>query len=160
MGIYPIYLQFQGIFGTEWFLLPLLRTNGPRASPHRSISIGTCHENHCHAQPSGPSAQWGVAVSFGEDSQILIPEAFTAIHSDPVRGKLTISREELAQRFELCEDMANLLSDSSAAQWFKTGQEKEEFLEQVRQGLLGENSVVSEPEAQWVVGRIGEVLGW
>jgi len=99
-------------------------------------------------------------MSFGEDSQILIPEAFTAIHSDPIRGKLTISREELAQRFELCEDMANLLSDSTAAQWFKTGLEKEEVLEQVRQGLLGENSVVSEPEAQWVVGRIGEVLGW
>lgn len=99
-------------------------------------------------------------MSFGDDSQILIPDAFTAIHSDPVRGKLTISREELAQRFELCEDMANLLSDSTAAQWFKTGQEKEEVLEQVRQGLLGENSVVSEPEAQWVVGRIGEVLGW
>ncbi len=99
-------------------------------------------------------------MSFGEDSQILIPEAFTAIHSDPVRGKLTISREELAQRFELCEDMANLLSDSTAAQWFKTGQEKEEVLEQVRLGLLGENRVVSEPEAQWVVGRIGEVLGW
>lgn len=99
-------------------------------------------------------------MSFGDDSQILIPEAFTAIHSDPVRGKLTISREELAQRFELCEDMANLLSDSTAAQWFKTGLEKEEVLEQVRQGLLGENSVVSEPEAQWVVGRIGEVLGW
>ncbi len=99
-------------------------------------------------------------MSFGDDSQILIPDAFTAIHSDPVRGKLTISREELAQRFELCEDMANLLSDSTAAQWFKTGLEKDEVLEQVRQGLLGENSVVSEPEAQWVVGRIGEVLGW
>ena len=99
-------------------------------------------------------------MSFGDDSQILIPDAFTAIHSDPVRNKLTISREELAQRFELCEDMANLLSESTAAQWFKTGQEKEEVLEQVRQGLLGENSVVSEPEAQWVVGRIGEVLGW
>jgi hypothetical protein len=99
-------------------------------------------------------------MSLGEDSQILIPDSFTAIHSDPVRSKLTISREELAQRFELCEDMANLLSDSTAAQWFKTGLEKEEVLEQVRLGLLGENSVVSESEAQWVVGRIGEVLGW
>lgn len=99
-------------------------------------------------------------MSFGDDSQILIPDAFTAVHSDPVRGKLTISREELAQRFELCEDMANLLSDSTAAQWFKTGLEKQEVLEQVRQGLLGENSVVIEPEAQWVVGRLGEVLGW
>lgn len=56
--------------------------------------------------------------------------------------------------------MGTLLSDSTAAQWFKTGQEKEEVLEQVRVGLLGENSVVSDSEAQWVVGRIGEVWDW
>lgn len=99
-------------------------------------------------------------MSLGEDSQILIPESFTAIYSDPIRHRLTVCKEELATRYELCEDMANLLSESTAAQWFRTGQEKEEVLKQVLQGLLSECAIVSEPEAQWVTRRIEEVLGW
>ena len=94
------------------------------------------------------------------ENQILVPESFTKLYSDPVRGKLTVSREELLQRYELCEDMANLLVERTAEQWFKSGWEKAEVLEQVRAGLLGEQAIVSEDEAGWVVRRLEELLGW
>lgn len=98
--------------------------------------------------------------SISQDSQIIIPDAFCAIYTDALRHRLTIGKEELAMRFELCEDMANLLSESTAAQWFKTGHEKAEVLEQVHAGLLVSGSVANEAEAIWVVHSIEEELGW
>lgn len=94
------------------------------------------------------------------DSQIIIPDAFCAIYTDALRHRLIISKEDLAARFELCEDMANLLSESTAAQWFKTGHEKAEVLEQVHAGLMVSGSLANEAEAVWVVRRIEEVLEW
>ncbi len=94
------------------------------------------------------------------DNQILIPESFTQIYTDAQRGRLTVTKDELLQRYELCEDMANLLTERTSEQWFKTGWEKAEVLEQVRLGLMGEQAIVSEDEGHWAVRRLEELLGW
>ena len=44
------------------------------------------------------------------DSQIYIPPSFVAIYSD-ARGRLQTTLDELAARYELCEDLANHLTE-------------------------------------------------
>jgi len=93
-------------------------------------------------------------------NQILIPESFTEIYTDEQRGRLTIKKDELLRRYELCEDLANMLTERTSEQWFKTGWEKVEVLEQVRLGLVGDQGIVSDAEGNWVVRRLEELLGW
>lgn len=94
------------------------------------------------------------------DSQIIIPEAFLAVYTDPLRHRLTASKELVAQRYEFCEDLANLMTEQAAHIHFKTGCQEADVLEQLRLGLLNPDSGVSEAEGQWIVGRLGELLGW
>lgn len=94
------------------------------------------------------------------DSQIIIPEAFLALYTDPLRHRMTASKEEVAQRYELCEDLANLMTEQAAHIQFKTGCPEADVLEQLRLGLLNPDSGVTEAEGHWVVGRVGELLGW
>ncbi|MBT0569579.1 ATPase with chaperone activity [Curvibacter sp. CHRR-16] len=94
------------------------------------------------------------------DNQIIIPDAFLALYTDPLRHRLTTSKEDVAQRYELCEDLANLMTEQAAHIQFKTGCQETDVLEQLRLGLLNPDSGVTEAEGHWVVGRVGELLGW
>lgn len=94
------------------------------------------------------------------DSQIIIPDAFLALYTDPLRHRLTCSKVEVAQRYEFCEDLANLMTEQAAHIHFKTGCQEADVLEQLRLGLLSADSGVTEAEGHWVVGRVGELLGW
>ena len=93
-------------------------------------------------------------------SQILIPESFIALFVPPGRIKPTASREHIAQRYELCEDLATLLTDTCAAMQARDGLAEDMVLERVQAGLLGADAVVTPPEAEWVVQRTAELLNW
>ena len=82
---------------------------------------------------------WGTTPStMSDESQILIPPSFEAVHRD-ARGRLTLPRDDFRARYELCEDMANLLVEPSQA---------------------GEGSDFGMAEAGWVVTRLAELLNW
>jgi hypothetical protein len=56
-----------------------------------------------------------------DDSQILVPESFTALFVPPGRLRPTETREHIAQRYELCEDMAQMLTETAQTNLLELG---------------------------------------
>ena len=91
--------------------------------------------------------------------QIEIPPSFIGLHAD-ARGRLTMPAPYLRERYELCEDLANLLTEKAANLQFTLGITEELVLAQCEAGLLNGPAVVSPEEAHWVVCRLAELLQW
>lgn len=95
-----------------------------------------------------------------EESQIEIPPSFIELFITPGRTKPNASWATVAQRYELCEDLAQMLTDTASTQLVSLGISERDVLERCYRGLLGEGAVVSEDQARWVVRRLAELLGW
>jgi hypothetical protein len=95
-----------------------------------------------------------------DDYQIEIPQSFLALYTDTRRNRLHTPWTEVVQRYELCEDLANLLTTTARDMEFSLGITESDVLSRVHQGLLGEAAVVTPAEAQWVVCRLAELLAW
>lgn len=93
-----------------------------------------------------------------DENQIHVPPSFHALYTD-ARQRLTIPLAELRDRYELCEDLAQHLSERASAQHFGTGASQDSVLADCLRGLQAA-PVVSADEAVWVVHRLAEVLGW
>ena len=96
-----------------------------------------------------------------EDSQIVIPASFLALFVPPGRTRVSAAREEIAQRYELCEDLAQMLTEPAADKHWDLGVDEAEVLRRIGQGLLETTAVPLTPtELQWVLCRLAELLGW
>lgn len=95
-----------------------------------------------------------------EEFQIDIPASFMALYVPPGKIKPTLGQRELATRYELCEDLASLLTDKAANMQFTLGITEELVLAQCEAGLLAEPAVVTPGEARWVACRLAELLQW
>ena len=95
-----------------------------------------------------------------QEFQIEIPTSFMALYVPPGKVKPTLGQRDLAARYELCEDLANLLTEKAANMQFTLGITEELVLAQCEAGLLAEPAVVTPGEARWVVCRLGELLQW
>lgn len=95
-----------------------------------------------------------------DPNQIEVPPSFQAIFTSPSGYRLTEPMAVVRERYELCEDMAQMLSEQAAAAQFKSGASEREVLAKMEQALCGEGAVVQEEEAAWVVTRLAEILGW
>jgi len=93
-----------------------------------------------------------------DDSQLQVPPSFAALHTRA--GRLTLRREELFARYDLCEDLANHLVDFAKSVHYQQGDSEDEVLARCRRGLLAEPSQVSPAEARWIAYRLAEILGW
>jgi hypothetical protein len=94
-----------------------------------------------------------------DENQTFVPESFSALYQD--RGKrLTITKAELTQRSELCEDLANLMTDHCSTIHFRDGVDTGQVLERSLNGLQTPESGVTAAEAWWVTRRTAELLGW
>lgn len=95
-----------------------------------------------------------------EEYQIEIPQSFMALFLDAGRSKPNAPRDEVAARYELCEDLACMLTEHAREKSFGQDLAENDVLTQCYQGLRGEGSVVTEPEALWVTRRLAELLEW
>ncbi len=95
-----------------------------------------------------------------DDNQINIPPSFMALFVDPGRSKLNASHDEIAARYELCEDLASMLSETANNMMFSLGISEQDVIERCRLGLVGEQVVVTKPEADWVIRRLIELMSW
>lgn len=95
-----------------------------------------------------------------DDQSIEIPPSFLALYVEPGRVKPTATRAQISARYELCEDLATLLVDHARNTLFDLGITEDDVLVRCHRGLLGDASVVEPKEAQWVVRRLTELLGW
>lgn len=95
-----------------------------------------------------------------DENQIYLPESFTALFVSPGKVKPSIGLRDMAQRYELCEDLAHLLTEKAANMQFTLGINEELVLTRCELGLLAEPAVVAPAEARWVVCRLAELLNW
>lgn len=94
------------------------------------------------------------------DSQILIPDSFVLLYRPAGHSRPTLPRDELAARYELCEDLANHLVEQATTLHFQQGIAEDEVLTRCRRGLAQAASGFPADEAGWVVRRLAELLGW
>lgn len=95
-----------------------------------------------------------------QDSQIHVPDSFIALYLLHGHGKPTASREVIASRYELCEDLSSQLHEYARTTHFDLGLAEDEVLSRCHRGLLDPAAGVSPDEAAWVVRRLAELLGW
>jgi len=93
-------------------------------------------------------------------NQIEVPPSFLALFTSPSGHRLIEPMGEVRRRYELCEDLAQMLTDQASTAAFKTGDPERDVLRRMLAGLAAEGSPVSAAEARWVVTRLAELLGW
>lgn len=94
-----------------------------------------------------------------DDSQLLIPASFILLYQAQ-NGRLTAARQELAARYELCEDMACTLVEHAQQLYHGGASSEEGVLAGVHAALCAQGSALSPAEARWVTLRLGELLAW
>ncbi|TFY96322.1 ATPase with chaperone activity [Ramlibacter humi] len=95
-----------------------------------------------------------------DSNQIEVPPSFLALYSTPSGTRLIQPMAFVRERYELCEDLAQMLVDQASTAQFKSGAPEVEVLRAMREGLRAEGSAVEPPEANWVVLRLAELLQW
>jgi hypothetical protein len=100
------------------------------------------------------------AIAMNEDSQIIIPPSFIALFVLPHRVKPSASRDEIAARYEICEDLASHLVEHAKDMHHGMGVSEDEVLVRCHRGLADGASGIAAPEAEWVVRRLAELLDW
>ncbi len=95
-----------------------------------------------------------------DENQIEVPPSFIALFVPPGRIKPTAPLREIRERYEYCEDLANMLTETASTQLWQLGITEADVLERVGNGLQGGQAGVDDNEAQWVLQRLAELLGW
>jgi hypothetical protein len=98
--------------------------------------------------------------AMSDESQIEIPPSFIALFVAPGRIKPSASRAEIQQRYEYCEDLATMLTETAQSRLWELGITERDVLERIREGLLAGQAGVNAAEAEWVTRRLAELLGW
>jgi len=95
-----------------------------------------------------------------DDNQIIIPPSFIALFVEPGRIKPSASREHIHERYDLCEDLANMLTEQATNKLWELGITESDVLERIERGLLDPQIGLTLQEAEWVIHRLAEILGW
>lgn len=94
------------------------------------------------------------------ENQSLLPPSFVALHTSPGRLRPDLSWPALLERHELCEDMAQMLTEHASQVLVRLGITEGDVLQRVLAGLLADEGRLSDGEARWVVCRLAELLQW
>ncbi len=129
--------------------------------PQRERRFGHRLTVDLHHDAVAPSEMGAHALQphMSDEYQIPIPPSFQALYLDK-RGRLTERLAVFRERYELCEDMAQMLVERSQAVHHDMGVEHEQILARTHAGLATVESGFTEAEAAWVVTRLAELLGW
>lgn len=106
-----------------------------------------------------------------DHSQIHIPESFIRLYAPPGRARPRALAEQIARRFEVCDELAATLAPRAQELKFQLGITEADVIDKMLETLLAlaggqdgteptAQAVLSEPEARWVVGHLAEQLGW
>ncbi|MDM0109742.1 hypothetical protein QTH97_32835 [Variovorax sp. J22R24] len=94
-----------------------------------------------------------------DDYQIDIPPSFFAVFTD-ARQRLSEPIGVVRERYEVCEDLANHLVQHAQILHHVEVPSEDEILRRILAGLESPDAGVSAAEAQWIVRRLAELLGW
>lgn len=98
--------------------------------------------------------------SVDDPNQIEVPASFVALYASPSGHRLLEPMPTVRRRYELCEDLAQMLVEQAGTLQFKTGAPEQEVLATILAGLRTPESTVRPAEAGWVVRRLAELLEW
>lgn len=94
------------------------------------------------------------------DNQIEPPQSFMAMYAAPGRSRPNAPQELVLARYEQCEDMACMLTEHAQTLAFKEKFSESEVLARCHRGLRDDAADFNEKEAEWVICRLAELLGW
>lgn len=94
------------------------------------------------------------------DNQIEPPQSFMALYVTPGRSRPNAPQAVVLARYEQCEDMACLLTEHAQTLAFKEDFSESEVLARCHQGLRDDAADFNAKEADWVICRLAELLGW
>ncbi|MFN0004481.1 MAG: ATPase with chaperone activity [Burkholderiaceae bacterium] len=94
--------------------------------------------------------------------QHFIPSSFTDLFKDPSRpySKASEPFEVILARYDLCEDMAQMLYQPSLNMMGSMNITDTDVIDRTLQGLLVNPDIVSPREAKWILQRLCELLEW
>jgi len=95
-----------------------------------------------------------------DEDQTPLPASFVALFVPRGRARPTESRAVIAARHDLCEDMAQLLTEHARTMLFSLSLTEDLVLERIHRGLLEPAAGLAPAEAGWVTRRLAELLGW
>ena len=95
-----------------------------------------------------------------DDSQVEIPASFIALFIPAGRVKPSASRQEIAERYEFCEDLATALVDKARTVLWELGVTEHDVLHRIHLVLREPTSGVGPTEAVWIIRRLAELLEW
>jgi hypothetical protein len=98
--------------------------------------------------------------TMSDERQIFIPESFIEIFRTSRHGRLQADRHQIENRYEWCEDMAQMLVEPTRNTFWTLGLDECTVLERTLQGLRGAESGLSLKESAWVTRRLCELLDW
>jgi len=94
------------------------------------------------------------------DNQTFIPRSFIELFVPAGSVKPREPWDSICARYELCEDMAQMLTEHAKGKVFELGVAEHDVLERVHRGLVVQGSVLTRDEARWVICRLAELLDW
>ncbi|GIX24090.1 MAG: hypothetical protein KatS3mg122_1321 [Caldimonas sp.] len=90
-----------------------------------------------------------------------VPPSFVALFQEPGRLKPNRPWAEIAQRHELCEDLAQMLTETARTKRWELHATEADVLARIGRGLHESSPLdLSPQEVQWVLRRLAELLGW
>jgi len=95
-----------------------------------------------------------------DHSQVVVPQSFVDLFVPPGRARAFAPREQIAARHDLCEDLAQALTEHALALRSRHDATEQDVIEQVLAGLLSADSGLVSEEAMWVARRLAELLDW
>ncbi len=95
-----------------------------------------------------------------DDNQTYVPPSFVGLYLSHGQAKARLPKAEIAQRHELCEDLAQMLTETASRLLHDLHITEADVLGRCLAGLSGESAVVTPDEAWWVVRRLAELMNW
>jgi hypothetical protein len=99
-------------------------------------------------------------MQWSEESQVLVPQSFVDLFVPPGRLKPTTASDEIAARHEVCEDLAQALTEHARTVQRHHGVTEQDVMDRILAGLLTDDSGLTGDEAMWVARRLAELLEW
>lgn len=93
-----------------------------------------------------------------DENQVEIPPSFIALFVPPGRIKPTETRAHITERYQLCEDLSQMLVDTAQTQRWSLGITTADVMERIGRGLATMDLELTEAEQTWVLTRLAELL--
>jgi hypothetical protein len=93
-------------------------------------------------------------------NQVEIPQSFMALFVTAGRLKPDASLEVVVNRYEICEDMACMLTEHAQTILSNLCLTEDDVLIRCHEGLLSGDAAFTEQESGWIICRLAELLSW